>query len=91
MADVLYVAMMIALTAIGVMFVVGCDKIIGPDELALVEESRARERRTADLIRRSPELVCGVRILEISTVRSQSPCSAILPAHGRTPRARRCG
>jgi len=45
MADVLYVAMMIALTAIGVMFVIGCDKIIGPDELALAEEPRAREQR----------------------------------------------
>jgi hypothetical protein len=45
MADLLYVAMMVALTVIGVLFVVGCDKIIGPDELALVEESGARAVR----------------------------------------------
>ncbi len=45
MADLLYVAMMAALTAIGVLFVVGCDKIIGPDELALAVESSARAQR----------------------------------------------
>jgi hypothetical protein len=37
MTDLLYVLMMIALTAIGVLFVIGCDKIVGPDELELVE------------------------------------------------------
>jgi hypothetical protein len=36
---------MVALTAIGVLFVVGCDKIIGPDEQALAEEPRTRAAR----------------------------------------------
>jgi hypothetical protein len=37
MADLLYVVMMIALTAIGALFVIGCDKIVGADEVELVE------------------------------------------------------
>jgi hypothetical protein len=52
MADLLYVVMMIALTGIGAAFVIGCDKIVGPDELELVQEpgSRTRtERETEEL------------------------------------------
>ena len=42
MADLLYVVMMIVLTAIAVLFVIGCDKIVGPDEVELVEVPRPR-------------------------------------------------
>jgi len=41
MEDLLYFAITVALIAIALLFVVGCDKIIGPDELELVEESDA--------------------------------------------------
>lgn len=54
MEDLLYVVITIALIAIAMLFVLGCDKIVGPDELELVEESdaalaaeRPRERITA--------------------------------------------
>ena len=40
MADLLYVVMMIVLTAIAVLFVIGCDKIVGPDEVELEEVPR---------------------------------------------------
>lgn len=43
MADVLYVVLMVVLTAIAVLFVVGCDKIVGSDELELVERTGTRE------------------------------------------------
>jgi len=39
--DLLYVAMTVALIVIAVLFVIGCDKIVGPDEQELVEESDA--------------------------------------------------
>lgn len=42
MADVLYVVMLFVLTAIGVLFVVGCDKIVGSDELELVQDTGPR-------------------------------------------------
>ena len=41
MEDLLYIAITVALIAIGVLFVIGCDKIVGPDEQELVEESDA--------------------------------------------------
>jgi len=41
MEDLLYVVIIAALIGIGILFVVGCDKIVGPDELELVEESDA--------------------------------------------------
>lgn len=37
MADLLYVVMTIVLAAIGLLFVIGCDKIVGPDEVELVD------------------------------------------------------
>jgi hypothetical protein len=52
MADVLYVAMFIALTAIGILFVLGCDKIIGPDDVELAKEPGTRtepERQLEEL------------------------------------------
>ena len=42
MADLLYVVLLFVLTAIGVGFVVGCDKIVGSDELELVEDTGPR-------------------------------------------------
>lgn len=39
--DFLYIAITVALIAISVLFVIGCDRIIGPDEQELVEESDA--------------------------------------------------
>jgi len=58
MADLLYVVLLVVLTAIGVLFVIGCDKIVGPDEPELTEERGARseaERHLAE--RRAEELV----------------------------------
>ncbi len=37
MADLIYVASLFAFFAIAALFVVGCDRIIGPDEAALRE------------------------------------------------------
>ena len=37
MADLIYVSMLIAFFAIAGLFVVACDKIIGPDDVALNE------------------------------------------------------
>jgi len=37
MADLIYVSMLIAFFAVAGLFVVACDKIIGPDEEALRE------------------------------------------------------
>lgn len=42
MADVLYVVMMVVLIALAAAFVVGCDKLIGSDELELVERTGTR-------------------------------------------------
>ena len=39
MQDLLYVVLIVVLVGIGVLFVLACDKIVGPDELELVEES----------------------------------------------------
>jgi hypothetical protein len=41
MEDVIYVAVVIVFFAVAALFVVGCDKIIGPDDLALDEEGGA--------------------------------------------------
>jgi hypothetical protein len=35
MADVGYVLLMIGFVALAVLFVIGCDKIIGPDDIAM--------------------------------------------------------
>lgn len=32
MQDLLYVAILVVLTLIGIAFVIGCDKIVGPDD-----------------------------------------------------------
>jgi len=39
--DLLYVAVMVALVIVAALFVVGCDKIIGPDDGALADQHRA--------------------------------------------------
>jgi hypothetical protein len=41
MEDLLYVAIIVVLIGIAVLFVLGCDKIVGPDESELAEESDA--------------------------------------------------
>jgi hypothetical protein len=38
MEDLLYVAVVIVFFAIAALFVVGCDKLIGPDDVALEED-----------------------------------------------------
>jgi len=38
--DAIYVAVMIVFTLVAALFVVGCDRIIGPDDLALEEQHR---------------------------------------------------
>ncbi len=40
MADVGYVLLMIAFVVLAVLFTIGCDKIIGPDEAGLADEER---------------------------------------------------
>ena len=55
MADLIYVSVMLAFFGIAALFVVACDKIIGPDEAALREgltaaptpETGAAERSAA--------------------------------------------
>lgn len=39
MQDLLYVAMLVALTGIGVLFVIGCNKIVGPDDPELTRKA----------------------------------------------------
>jgi hypothetical protein len=41
MEDLLYVVITCALIGIAVLFVLGCEKIVGPDEAELIEESDA--------------------------------------------------
>jgi hypothetical protein len=38
--DFLYIALMVAFCVLAALFVVGCDKLIGPDEEALVDVRR---------------------------------------------------
>jgi hypothetical protein len=38
MADVGYVLLMIGFVALAALFTIGCDKIIGPDEVAMGDE-----------------------------------------------------
>jgi hypothetical protein len=53
MADLIYVAVLFAFFGIAALFVVACDKIIGPDDVALREglsttpEPEAEQRRAA--------------------------------------------
>jgi hypothetical protein len=52
MADLLYVVLMVVLTAIGVLFAIGCDRLIGPDEPELAEKTGTRaeaERQIEEL------------------------------------------
>jgi len=49
MADVLFIAILLALVALAVLFVAACDRIIGPDEEALAD----RTPGTADQDRRA--------------------------------------
>jgi len=43
MADIGYLALMVAFAALAIAFTIGCDKIIGPDEPALSDTARAGE------------------------------------------------
>ena len=40
MADVGYVLLMVGFVVLAVLLVIGCDKLIGPDEVALAEQER---------------------------------------------------
>ena len=40
MEDVGYVLLMVGFVVLAMLFVIGCDKIIGPDEAALASEER---------------------------------------------------
>ena len=42
MQDLLYLAIMVVYVVVSALFVIGCDKIIGPDDSALAEESSER-------------------------------------------------
>ncbi len=41
MEDLIYVAVVLAFFALAALFVVGCDRIIGPDDVAMEEEGGA--------------------------------------------------
>ena len=49
MADLLYVVLLVVLTAIGVLFVIGCDKIVGSDEAELEAGPGTRAEREREL------------------------------------------
>jgi hypothetical protein len=49
MADLLYVVLMVVLTGIGIAFVFGCDKIIGPDDQALADQTGTRTPAIVEL------------------------------------------
>lgn len=38
MQDVIYLVVMVAFVVVSALFVIGCDKIIGPDDTALAEQ-----------------------------------------------------
>jgi hypothetical protein len=40
MADVGYIFLMVLFTVLAALFVIGCDKIIGPDDVAMGDEDR---------------------------------------------------
>jgi hypothetical protein len=40
MEDVGYVLLMVGFVVLAALFVIGCDKLIGPDEVALAEQER---------------------------------------------------
>jgi hypothetical protein len=40
MQDLIYVALIFALTIVAALFVLACDKLVGPDAVALAERSR---------------------------------------------------
>ena len=44
MEDVGYVLLMVGFVVLAVLFVIGCDKLIGPDEVALGEQDRDEVR-----------------------------------------------
>ena len=50
--DLVYVALIFALTGIAALFVLACDKVVGPDAAALAE--RAREAATQPALITSP-------------------------------------
>ncbi|HUH72400.1 MAG TPA: hypothetical protein VLZ05_28275 [Mycobacterium sp.] len=49
MGDVGYLVLMVAFVALAMVFVVGCDKIIGPDEAAVSNAGRDDESAPARL------------------------------------------
>lgn len=40
MEDIVYILIMVAFVLVAALFVVGCDRIIGPDEEALADQGR---------------------------------------------------
>jgi len=48
MWDLLYVVIMIGLVSVSAAFVIGCDKIIGPDDTALAEQGEEEEEAEGD-------------------------------------------
>ena len=47
MEDVGYVLLMVGFVVLAALFVIGCDKIIGPDEVALAAEERDEDELEA--------------------------------------------
>ena len=48
MKDVLYVVIMVALVLVTAAFVIGCDKLIGPDDEALAEQGHDESEEDLD-------------------------------------------
>jgi len=49
MQDLVYVASLFVFFAVAALFVIACDKIIGPDEAALVEEAAGPHEPTPEI------------------------------------------
>jgi hypothetical protein len=43
MEDVGYVLLMVGFVVLAALFVIGCDKLIGPDDVALAEQERGED------------------------------------------------
>ncbi len=52
MEDVGYVLLMVGFVVLAALFVIGCDKLIGPDEVALASEDREDEDDAVGAARR---------------------------------------
>jgi hypothetical protein len=48
--DLLYVVLMVVFVLVSILFVIGCDRMIGPDEEALAEDHRGEPEPEAEKV-----------------------------------------